>query len=442
MEGPAAQAEAGRAEPGSAEPGSAGDSGSWMGGGGGGSGRRRWTGGGSATGCCAPPLGVLGWTTGFGSAGSAVGVRAAECDVACAVLRAWACPALRWMRCDREGSRRRRRGGLGPGDRVLLRRRRAHVRRPCLQRLVSDARDEEPSCEHRRHLGADAESADSDAAACSTAEERGERSGKRDRAQMIQRGPLCALTALEGRAVLAFAEVRPQRSAIRTRELALLEAGERVFRFVAGESALELLAESSAGAEHQGLDCGDRDVEHVGDLGVRTAFELAHDEGGALVEGEEAQGAADLVRGRDVGVLGCRGCVRVVELDLAGAARRVAEALSADVVRDLDQPVVRRVRALTALEGAVGVEEGRLGDVLRVGLVVEDGEGVAVDGVDVLAVEPLEGAVSGATACCEERGHRRLDAACAQILRFAPGHRLWVSESRYISSSFPFGTVA
>ena len=201
-----------------------------------------------------------------------------------------------------EGSRRRRRGGLGPGDRVLLRRRRAHVRRPCLQRLVSDARDEEPGCEHRRHLGADAESADSDTAACSAAEERGERSGKRDRAQMIQRGPLCALTALEGRAVLAFAEVRPQRSAIRTRELALLEAGERVFRFVAGESALELLAKSSAGAEHQGLDCGDRDVEYVGGCSaLRTAFELAHDEGGALVEGEEAQGAADLVRGRDVG---------------------------------------------------------------------------------------------------------------------------------------------
>jgi hypothetical protein len=48
------------------------------------------------------------------------------------------------------------------------------------------------------------------------------------------------------------------------------------------------------------------------------------------------------------------------------------------------------VRALTALERAVRVEEGRLGDVLRVGLVVQDGEGVAVDGVHVLRVEPLE----------------------------------------------------
>jgi hypothetical protein len=79
-------------------------------------------------------------------------------------------------------------------------------------------------------------------------------------------------------------------------------------------------------------------------------------------------------------------------------------------VRDLDQPVVRGVRAFAALEGSVGAEEGRLGDVLCVGLVVEDGEGVAIDGVDVLLVEPLEGAVSSARALREEMGHRRLDA--------------------------------
>ena len=71
-------------------------------------------------------------------------------------------------------------------------------------------------------------------------------------------------------------------------------------------------------------------------------------------------------------------------------ARRVAEALATNVVGDLDQPVVRRVRALTALERAVRVEESRLGDVLRVGLVVQDGDGVPVDGVHVLGVEPLE----------------------------------------------------
>jgi hypothetical protein len=76
-------------------------------------------------------------------------------------------------------------------------------------------------------------------------------------------------------------------------------------------------------------------------------------------------------------------------------------------VRDLDQPVVRGVRAFAAPVGAVGAEEGGLGGVLRVGLVVEDGEGVAVDRVYVLLVEPLEGAVSAARTLREERGVRR-----------------------------------
>ena len=93
--------------------------------------------------------------------------------------------------------------------------------------------------------------------------------------------------------------------------------------------------------------------------------------------------------------MGRRGGEALVELDLLRAARRVAEALPADVVRDLDQPVVRAVRALAALEGAVGAEEGRLRDVFRVGLVVQDRERVAVDGMDVPLVELLEGALSG-----------------------------------------------
>ena len=141
------------------------------------------------------------------------------------------------------------------------------------------------------------------------------------------------------------------------------------------------------------------------------------------------------VGGRYVGVLGRRGGVRVVELDLARAARRVAEALAADVVRDLDQPVVRRVRALAALEGAVGVEEGRLGDVFRVGLVVEDGEGVAVDGVDVLAVEPLEGAVCRRDGVL--RGEGSPPAGCRSCADLAvcarPASCGWNELRRYVS---------
>src|SRR5215510_9792897 len=89
-------------------------------------------------------------------------------------------------------------------------------------------------------------------------------------------------------------------TAFRLRQLAALQADESLLGLVTGQAPLELLTESAPGAEHQGLDRGDRDVEHLGDLGVRTALELAHDEGGALVEGEEAEGAADLGGGRDV----------------------------------------------------------------------------------------------------------------------------------------------
>ena len=284
------------------------------------------------------------------------------------------------------------------------------------------ARDDEPGCEHGRDLEADADSAAGCASCRSASDERRERRWERDRAQVIEGGPLGALAPLEGRTALALAQVGSERASFSARELAALQSREGLLGVVAGQAALELLAERAAGAEHQGLDRGDRDVEHLGDLGVGAAFELAHDEGGALVEGEEAEGAAELGRSGHVGALGRRGGERIVELDLARAARRVAEALAADVVRDLDQPVVGCARALASLERAVRVEEGGLGGVLGVGLVLEDGQGVAVDGVDVLAVEPLEGAVGGWAACFEERGHRRLDAVRAPFLRFAPGH--------------------
>ena len=206
------------------------------------------------------------------------------------------------------------------------------------------------------------------------------------------------------------------------RQLPFVEAREGELGLLAGEPALELLAESAAGAEDQGLDRADGEVEDLGDLGVRAAFELAHDERGALVEREEAERTADLACGGDVCVVGCRGGEALVELDLLRAARRVAEALPADVVRDLDQPVVRAMRALAALERAVGVEEGRLGDVLGVGLVVEDRERVAVDGVDVPSVELLEGALGGALGWREQGRHCWRDAFRRSFLRSGDGH--------------------
>src|SRR4029453_1120675 len=106
-----------------------------------------------------------------------------------------------------------------------------------------------------------------------------------------------------------------------------------------------------------------------------------------------------------VGVLGRRGGDALFELDLLRAAGRVAEALPAGVVCDLDQPVVRAMRALAALERAVGVEERRLGDVLGVALVVEDRERVAVNGVDMPTVELFQGELGGALGGRARWGH-------------------------------------
>jgi hypothetical protein len=87
---------------------------------------------------------------------------------------------------------------------------------------------------------------------------------------------------------------------------------------------------------------------------------------------------------------------RLVERDLARPRAGLAPAHAADVVRDRDQPVVRLVRPLALLEGAVGVEERRLGDVLRVGRVRRQRERVLVDLARVPFVELLEGAVGRA----------------------------------------------
>jgi hypothetical protein len=324
----------------------------------------------------------------------------------------------------------------------------APVRRACVDRLVARARNDEPGGKDGRDLGPDS---DSQTAACGTsarsaADERGERRGKRNRSEAVERGALRALTALQRRARPALAQMCSERAAFRARELAALQEIQGLLGLLTRQAALELLAEGAPGAKHQSLDRGERDVEHLGDLCVRTSFELAHDKGGALVEGEEAEGVADLGCGRDVGVFGRRRCEGIVELDLARASRRLPEALAADVVRDLDQPVVRCVRSLAALERSIGVEEGRLGDVLGVGLVLKNGERVAVDRVDVPAVEAFEGGVGGAAAGCEERGHRRLDAVPAPILRFAPRHwcglgRAALHRARPSCSLFPTVTA-
>src|SRR5439155_12381824 len=139
---------------------------------------------------------------------------------------------------------------------------------------------------------------------------------------------------------------------------------------VAGDPLLELPAEGAAGAEDQRLDRADRDAEDLGDLLVGAALELAHDECGSLAEGDVAQRATDVL-GADAVLVDHGLGELLVQLDLVRASLRLAEALAADVMGDGDEPVLGRAWLLAALEGAVGVEERRLRDVLRVGLVAE-----------------------------------------------------------------------
>ncbi len=83
----------------------------------------------------------------------------------------------------------------------------------------------------------------------------------------------------------------------------------------------------------------------------------------------------------------------VLERHLARAVAGLAPAHPTDVVGDRDQPVVRPVRAVAALERSIGVEERRLGDVLGVGRVREQGQRVLVDVARVALVELLEPAI-------------------------------------------------
>ena len=68
---------------------------------------------------------------------------------------------------------------------------------------------------------------------------------------------------------------------------------------------------------------------------------------------------------------------------------------SGDVVRDLDQPVVRLLDLDPALVGAVRVEERRLCDVFRISRITQERERVVVDVLDVAPVQGLKGLISG-----------------------------------------------
>src|SRR5919204_532896 len=209
----------------------------------------------------------------------------------------------------------------------------------------------------------------------------------------------------------AWPEAETQPALVRAGQTPVELAGDGELGLAAGERRLQLLAQRAAGAKDQCLDGARRQLEDLGDLCIRAALELAHYERRTLVEGEMAERAAD--------VLGARAFVFLrradetvadvlVEGDLRRPARGLAKALPADVVRDRDQPVLRLLRPLPALEGTEGVEERRLSDVLRVRLVAHHRERVAIDVGDMPPVEPLEGAVR-ARALRQQGRHLLLD---------------------------------
>src|SRR5262249_52176233 len=162
-----------------------------------------------------------------------------------------------------------------------------------------------------------------------------ERLRQRDRAERLQRSALGALAAGEAGTVVALPQVRAQGALLLAREplVELLRDGE--LGLVAGDPFLELLAQRAARAEDERLHRADRDAEDLGDLLVAAPLELAHHERGALVEGEVAERAADVLGADRVLVDDGLGELLLVD-DLVRPALRLAEALAADVVRDRD----------------------------------------------------------------------------------------------------------
>src|SRR5438874_5706356 len=148
----------------------------------------------------------------------------------------------------------------------------------------------------------------------------------------------------------------------------------------------------AAGPEEQGLDRRHGDAEHLGDFGVAAILHLAHHDRGALIERQLRERVQDLVERRLLVIRSSR-LARALERNLLRPAAGLAPAHAANVVRDLDQPVVGLLGALAALERAIRVQERLLGDVFGVSGIAQNRKGVLVYLGDVLAIEAFEGSV-------------------------------------------------
>ena len=152
---------------------------------------------------------------------------------------------------------------------------------------------------------------------------------------------------------------------------------------------LELLGERAARAEEERLERGRRDAEDLGDLGVRATLELAKHDGLTLLRRDLRERGEELADARAV-VVRLRSGDAVVELDLARPGLLVPEPLLDRVARDREEPVRRLPRTDALLERAIRVEERRLRDVLRIGVVAENRVGVPIDLTAVSTVEVVD----------------------------------------------------
>ena len=191
------------------------------------------------------------------------------------------------------------------------------------------------------------------------------------------------------RALLALANVGSQRASLVARQRAVELPRDRPLSLRAGQAPLELLAHTPPSAKQERLDRRGRYGEDAGDLGDWPPFELAHHERGALLSGNLPKRADQIIDPHawlvadEIHGIG-------LELDFRRAPRGLAKVLKAQIVRDRPQPTAWRARALAAQQRPIGVQERRLGDVLRVGRAVQHHQRIAIHSGGVTPIERFE----------------------------------------------------
>jgi hypothetical protein len=140
-----------------------------------------------------------------------------------------------------------------------------------------------------------------------------------------------------------------------------------------------------------GSDGTDRDVEHLGDLGVVEGAEVAEHDGGAELRGQGGQGGVDVDgRGGNLGGVVVEGGLGQVVEARGGSPVAAAELVEAGVGGHAVRPRAERGPAVIAGEAADDGEQRLLGGVGPVGVVAADAPAQRGQPVVVAAQEGLE----------------------------------------------------